>query len=183
MNGGLFFSPTKAVITRIVSGAASQNHAMHFLRSYNRSRFLDSLFTLNRSPVPCCVLRNHNTARTAESSLASFRAVCTRRVNTIATPTAKLRVDHRLVGQVRVGNVRCTFIALRYNVDTFRAVRIRSLAGRGVSSRHVRIITSRYSVIGHTGLNERGVITINTDIIGTARDSINASALLGPCDK
>lgn len=101
----------------------------------------------------------------------------------MATPTANLRFSHRLVGHLRVGNVGRTCVALRYKLNGFRRVRIRSLAGRGVSSRRVVVSGRTYRLIGGAGLRNRHMYTVNADIVGTARATMNASKVVGRFSK
>lgn len=174
VNGGLCFNRSSSVITRIVSGAASHNHALHFLCSKGRSRFGGTLCTLKRAPLPGCVSHPMR-----PSSRSHCRGVFTARRNTIITPTTNLRFDHRLVGHLRVGSYRFTFLALRSNLNGFHRVSIRSLAGRGVSSRRVIIGKSIIGVIGATGSGNQRVYTINASIVHTVRATIDASNRLG----
>lgn len=178
VNGGLCFNSSSSVITRIVSGAASHKHALHFLCSNSRSRFGGTLCTLKRTPLPDFV---HHPMR--RRSARHFRAVFTGGRKTIATPATKLRFDHRLVGHVRVGNVSFTFIAVRTKLNGFHRVSIRSLAGRGVSSRRVCIGTSTYHVIGGTGSRKGGVYTMKAAIVHAVRATMNASNRLGRFSK
>lgn len=174
VNGGLCFNSSSSVITRMVSGAASHKHALHFLCSNPRSRFGGTLCTLKRPPLPPFVRHP-----TRPRSRRHFRAVCTGGRKTIAIPTTNLRFDHRLVGHVRVGNVSFSFVAVRTKLNGFHSVSIRSLAGRGVSSRRVFIGTRTYHVIGRTGSENGGMYTVNAAIVHTVRATINASNRLG----
>lgn len=175
VNGGLCFNPSSSVITRMVSGAASHNHALHFLCSKPRSRFGGTLCTLNRAPLPRSVVGHPMRPR----STRHFRSVFTGGRNTIATPATDLRFDHRLVGHLRVGKVSFTCVALRTNLNGFHSVSMRSLAGRGVSSRRVLISRTTIGAIGHTGSANEGMYTMNAAIVQTVRDTIDASKRLG----
>lgn len=177
VNGGLCFNSSSSVITRIVSGAASHKHALHFLCSNPRSRFGGTLCTLNRAPLPRDVVGHPM----RPSSTRHFRSVFTHGRKTIATPATDLRFDHRLVGHVRVGNVSFTCVALRTNLNGFHSVSIRSLAGRGASSRRVVIGRRTMQVIGRTGSLGHRIYTMNAAIVHTVRDAIDASKRLGRC--
>lgn len=177
VNGGLCFNSSSSVITRMVSGAASHKHALHFLCSNPRSRFGGTLCTLNRAPLPRSVVGHPMRRR----STMHFRSVFTGGRKTMATPATDLRFDHRLVGQVRVGNVSFTCVALRTNLNGFHSVSMRSLAGRGVSSRRVFIANRTMGAIGHTGSLNEGMYTMNAAMVHTVRDAMDASKRLGRC--
>lgn len=179
VNGGLCFKSSSSVITRMVSGAASHKHALHFLCSKPRSRFGGTLCTLKRAPLPRAVLGHPIRRR----STRHFRSVFTGGRKTIATPATDLRFDHRLVGHVRVGKVSFTCVALRTKLKGFHSVSIRSLAGRGVSSRRVFIARRTIGVIGHTGSLNGGMYTIKAAMVHTVRDAMDASKRLGRCRK
>ncbi len=158
-----------------MSGAASHKHALHFLCSKPRSRFGSTLCTLNRTPLPGRVI-GHSSRR---SSVRHFRYVFTGGRKTIATPATNLRFSERLLGHLRVGKISFTCIAVRYNLNGFHSVSIRSLAGRGVSDRRVCIGTRTYHVIGGTGSRNHHVYTINAAIRHIVRATMNASYRLG----